>query len=457
MTTWQNGGFETADANDGFAAGWRTQGRFSAELLAGYRENTDAQLTRTKEFDHADWIKTAVTVTPDAIAAPDGTMTADQILETVANSEHHARQAVVIGQPGFATFACYLKASGQRYAGLRALTSGGSQARCYFDFTNLEFSFVLADGPGVFTKASVEAFDAGDDWWLITMTFDVNGPSVSVELQVILSNDGSSLSYAGNVLKGVYAWGAFYCRGQVRGWEDYELGWGTGLGYVTSFVIGVDTSAAVYSAAIIAVPPQLSDGFEIGWNSNQSYRFAIGTIEDAVYSGLGPQTPGLSNFEPLNGWQNNFADFVMDTEVALFGGEPDYEGFESGWQALEYFFVMPLIGGITYANFDGAVPEAVEDFEETKAPVPFTADGAVLTSPGHGFLAGQKVRVSSDGRLPEPLSTRVDYWVKLATSTFLELAATSGGTTIVTTTGGGGNHYLAADRSLFWVDFMVTG
>src|SRR3990167_4931904 len=45
-------------------------------------------LTRSEEFDHADWVKTGLTVSANAIAAPDGNLTADQLVEDTSTGEH---------------------------------------------------------------------------------------------------------------------------------------------------------------------------------------------------------------------------------------------------------------------------------------------------------------------------------------------------------------------------------
>jgi len=40
----------------------------------------------TEQFDNAYWLKNRVTVTPNDVVAPDGTMTADKIVDTLVGS-----------------------------------------------------------------------------------------------------------------------------------------------------------------------------------------------------------------------------------------------------------------------------------------------------------------------------------------------------------------------------------
>src|SRR5258706_9408296 len=54
-------------------------------LLEGTRTN---DWDRSEEMDHANWSKTAVTVNANVTSAPDELTTADDVIETVATSDH---------------------------------------------------------------------------------------------------------------------------------------------------------------------------------------------------------------------------------------------------------------------------------------------------------------------------------------------------------------------------------
>jgi hypothetical protein len=59
------------------------------------RLNPNNMLAKPKQFDDAAWIKgTTATVAADAIAGPDGLMTADKLVESATSSAHLAYQTV---------------------------------------------------------------------------------------------------------------------------------------------------------------------------------------------------------------------------------------------------------------------------------------------------------------------------------------------------------------------------
>lgn len=67
-------------------------------------------LTYSEQFDNAAWVKFATTITANATAAPDGTLTADLVLVDASNGAHGISQAVT-GVVGLAySISAYLKA-----------------------------------------------------------------------------------------------------------------------------------------------------------------------------------------------------------------------------------------------------------------------------------------------------------------------------------------------------------
>jgi hypothetical protein len=81
----------------------------------------------------------------------------------------------------------------------------------------------------------------------------------------------------------------------------------------------------------------------------------------------------------------------------------------------------------------------------------FTADATANTgtSTAHGFLNGQKVRVSTTGVLPVPLVDGVDYWLVGVAANTWQFAASKGGAAIDLTSAGTGTHTLAPQPEYF--------
>src|SRR5690606_19304297 len=48
--------------------------------------------TRSQELDHANWSKSSLTVTANAVTSPDGTTNADKLVEAAATAQHYEQQ-----------------------------------------------------------------------------------------------------------------------------------------------------------------------------------------------------------------------------------------------------------------------------------------------------------------------------------------------------------------------------
>ena len=169
---------------------------------------------RSEQFDNAAWSKINSTITANSTAAPDGTVTADLLLETATISEHilyyTATQTFTTITQSF-----YVKPNGRNNVALRF----------YFGLNDWVTTVFGLTGNGLITQSSVGSAsnfsavngaitNAGNGWYRISMT--ATQPSRSTFTGVIdlcttptptLSSSGSE-SYLGDVTKGVYVWGA---------------------------------------------------------------------------------------------------------------------------------------------------------------------------------------------------------------------------------------------------------
>jgi hypothetical protein len=155
--------------------------------------------TFSEQFDNAAWSKFATTVTANATTAPDGTTTADQILETTANSTHlvaaNAMVSVVTGQSY--TISVYVKPSGRNWFRINSNFSGGSFA-----------SFDIANGVlGTVSGGTASITNAGNGWWRCSLTVVATSTgTASPDFRLATSN--TTISYTGNASLGMFLWGA---------------------------------------------------------------------------------------------------------------------------------------------------------------------------------------------------------------------------------------------------------
>jgi hypothetical protein len=157
-------------------------------------------LTNGSAFDTAAWTKLGATVEVDAAAAPDGTTTADKLVESAATAEHYVDQGVSVTARAY-TFSAYAKAAGRDRIVLRAGafgTAGPQQAA--FTLTGAGAFATLAGAP----VCSIIALP--DGWYRCAAVLTATSAQAS-SFRVHVYN-GVAVSYAGDGASGVYVWDA---------------------------------------------------------------------------------------------------------------------------------------------------------------------------------------------------------------------------------------------------------
>lgn len=89
-----------------------------------YATLVQQELTRTEEFDHADWIKTSVSVVANNAEAPDGTMTADTVTFNATSDAIGQLGAMVVTSKAFTASVWLRIPSGSQTVTLRVFNSG---------------------------------------------------------------------------------------------------------------------------------------------------------------------------------------------------------------------------------------------------------------------------------------------------------------------------------------------
>lgn len=162
-------------------------------------------LTFSEQLDNAAWTKLQCSISANNSTAPDGTSTADVIVENAATAGRYAQQSLTTTVQTY-TFSIYLKnptLNGRRYA---LLYHNESVKGWAFDLQN---GVVGAGGTvGVTAPAAYGIESVGSGWYRCYIT--ITGTAASNQFRVYpLNNDGSgSASYAGDSVSGILAWGA---------------------------------------------------------------------------------------------------------------------------------------------------------------------------------------------------------------------------------------------------------
>jgi hypothetical protein len=174
-------------------------------------------LTYSEQFDNAAWTKGGLVTAgmSNVTTAPDGTTTADQLIETAATAVHYAEQSdgATTAATNY-TASVAIKANGRQYA---TVSFTGTAATLWVAAT-----FDLSGGGSVSntgngssaTYVSSSITSLGSGWFRCTVTGSLTSASTGV-ITIQPSNSGtptyggySAYSYTGDGTSGLYIWGA---------------------------------------------------------------------------------------------------------------------------------------------------------------------------------------------------------------------------------------------------------
>lgn len=158
---------------------------------------------RSQEFDNASWVKARATVTANATTAPDGTLTADKIVEdaTAANT-HNLTQIATLADNTTYLFSAAMAPSERTWGHLRVLNKAGTDMTAYI---NLATGAVGIVSGGLTVTTPIQL--ANGFWqWGVSFT---SGAGATTPLMIFGPAAGNGLrSYNGDGASGIFAWGA---------------------------------------------------------------------------------------------------------------------------------------------------------------------------------------------------------------------------------------------------------
>ncbi len=160
---------------------------------------------QSQTFGNAAWTQNATTVSADSIAAPDGTLTADAIVENTSNAIHRTDQTGITTAAVAYVYSCYAKAIGSRQLFMNA--DGLMSASAAFNLTG-SGSVVGTAGTAPNLAATIVALANG--WYRCAVIGTASAATSLVWLQINRSsfNSPGDDTYVGDGVSGLYVWGA---------------------------------------------------------------------------------------------------------------------------------------------------------------------------------------------------------------------------------------------------------
>ena len=176
-------------------------------------ENASTNLvTYSEAFDNSSWTKSEVSVNPNNVISPNGTLNADAIIEsTTSNAYHRVLPTTPISGTGGTNYSCsvYVKKKGDTRHIYWFIQKGADAFYVHIDMTNYVVGDSNSSGSGNLVDASITP--VGNDWYRISVSGVVSSISGDYYNQIYLNKQlGSGFTptqYTGDGTSGLYLWG----------------------------------------------------------------------------------------------------------------------------------------------------------------------------------------------------------------------------------------------------------
>jgi hypothetical protein len=154
---------------------------------------------RSEEFDNASWTKTKTSVAANVVIAPDGTKSADKLIQNgEASSSFYAIQSITVTTNPH-TFSVYAKAGENSW--IMVYFSGGFEGGTYFNLATGEVGSNLGNAP---SSSSIK--NCGNGWYRCSIT--ITPPDTSALPAIYIAEGDGDITINGDSTSGVYLWGA---------------------------------------------------------------------------------------------------------------------------------------------------------------------------------------------------------------------------------------------------------
>lgn len=224
-------------------------------------------LTAPEDFSNAAWTKNDATVTVNATTAPDGTATADKLVEgTGVASTHYSTQSASGFTAGQAVTASVYVKPGERTKCWLRIFAGGAISVTRYITVDLATGAVTGTS-GTLLGYGISAVEANGFYRLwLSVACDVSG---NVTAGLMLVDGAGSNTYTGDGASGLYPWGAMLNAGSTpapyipqtagRWISEAALCYSNRIPSPRNLTVGVGTSGATILAAQAYAPNGLKE------------------------------------------------------------------------------------------------------------------------------------------------------------------------------------------------------
>jgi hypothetical protein len=173
----------------------------TGESLGLLVEEQRVNLALQSEDFSTTWTTTRASVSTNAIAAPNGTTTADKLVEdNTATNTHFVQQSASVTSGTSYTSSIYVKAAERNFVQLVLNGQFASVVSAIFDLS----TGAVGTTTGTPTTSATQL---ANGWWRFSVTQTANATG-STLVQVRVANSSTTATYTGDGASGIYIWGA---------------------------------------------------------------------------------------------------------------------------------------------------------------------------------------------------------------------------------------------------------
>lgn len=184
---------------------FQSQGSTRGLLIEEQRTNL---LLRSQEWDNASWTKDNSSITANAIAAPDGTTTADLLVESATTAVHGFNQTSSSNSTLAHTASLFVKAKERSILRIDLTDAATNFIRAYFTLSGAGSTSNLSNN-GTASGGSSKITALANGWYRVEVsgipaTANTGAVRLTCRMETALGGTG----YTGDGSSGMYVWGA---------------------------------------------------------------------------------------------------------------------------------------------------------------------------------------------------------------------------------------------------------
>jgi hypothetical protein len=190
--------------------------------------------TYSEQMQQSVWAKSNVTAVADILIAPDGNLTGDVLLEQANNATHSSNRGNTVTAGVSYTVSFYIKANGRDFVRISSASNLantiGQTPQFWINF--LTGTIYLYNGQYAVAPTIT---NVGNGWFFVTYGCIAQTNASSTFFQLLLSPDGTTTTYLGDITKGIGLWGIQLSQtSTVKPYQKTEINAG-GNGFVTTW------------------------------------------------------------------------------------------------------------------------------------------------------------------------------------------------------------------------------